>query len=182
LRDGSRGISLAQPDASSMKRLALSTLLVLVLPLASLSFAACAPSVTYIQGTKIPQSDENAQLIKVVERYRQALERKDSAALLLMASKSYYEDGGTQTGSDDYGYEGLRDVLASRFLLAKNIRYSMRYVRIRRKGPRAFVEVFVDASFSLLDASGEIRREDIKDQNLLVLIQENERWKFVSGM
>ena len=119
----------------------------------------------------------------MVERYRQAVERKDAAALLLMASKKfYYEDGGTQTGTDDYGYDGLKEVLASRFQLAKNIRYSMRYLKIRQQGNRAFIEVFIDASFSLKGPRGEMRREDVRDQNQLVLIREGENWKFVAGM
>lgn len=144
--------------------------------------SACARSPSYIPGTKIPRTEENHEVIEVVERYRQAVERKDVAALLLMASKSYYEDGGTQTGGDDYGYDGLRDVLATRFRVAENIRYSLRYITIERRKDRAFVEVFIDASFSLKDARGQTRREDLRDQNMLVLVQEGEAWKFVSGM
>lgn len=149
----------------------------------AMALGACARQASYIPGTKIPRTDTNEQLIKVIERYRQAVERKDAAALLLMASKKfYYEDGGTATGTDDYGYDGLKDVLASRFQLAKNIRYSMRYIKIRNSGKRAFVEVFIDASFSVKGPRGEMRREDVRDQNQLVLIREGESWKFVAGM
>lgn len=144
--------------------------------------SACAPKAQTIPGTKIPNNDENTGVIKVIERYRQAIERKDAAALLLMASKRYYEDGGTQTGTDDYGYDELRDVLASRFQRAKNIRYSLRYLTIRRRAELAFVEVFIDASFTLRDSRGGTRREDVRDQNQLVLVREGEGWKFVSGM
>ena len=148
-----------------------------------LALGACARQGSYITGTKIPRTSENEQLIKMLERYRQAVERKDAATLLTMASKEhYYEDGGTPTGTDDYGFEGLRDVLATRFQLAQNIRYSMRYIKIHRRGERAFVEVFIDASFSVKGPRGEIRREDVRDQNQLVLIRENDRWKFVAGM
>ncbi len=165
-----------------MNRFAVVTITLLFSCLVAFS-SGCAKPTNLISGTKIPSTDENRQLIKVVERYRQAIERKDTGALLLMASqRSYYEDGGTQDGSDDYDYAGLRDVLAGRFLKASNIRYSIRYVRIRRRGPRAFVEIFVDASFSMTDSTGQERREQIRDQNLLVLIQEKNKWKFVSGM
>lgn len=155
----------------------------LIAAVLGMALGACARQASYIPGTKIPQTAENEQLIKVIERYRQAVERKDAAALLMMASKSfYYEDGGTQTGTDDYGYEGLKEVLATRFQLAKNIRYSMRYIKIRQTGKRAFVEVFIDASFSVKGPRGEMRREDVRDQNQLVLIREGDSWKFVSGM
>ena len=147
------------------------------------SLAACAKPAQFIPGTRIPRTSANERIVKVIERYRQAVERKDAAALLLMASKKfYYEDGGTQTGTDDYGYDGLKDVLASRFQLAKNIRCSMRYLKIRRKGDRAFIEVFIDASFSIKGPQGEMRREDVRDQNQLVLIRDGETWKFVAGM
>lgn len=150
---------------------------------ALVALGACGSRASYIPGTKIPRTFENEELIKVIERYRQAVERKDAAALLLMASKEhYYEDGGTATGTDDYGFEGLRDVLSSRFQLAKNIRYSMRYIKIRQRGDRAFVEVFIDASFSVKGPRGEMRREDVRDQNMLVLIRHGDSWKFVAGM
>ena len=34
-----------------------------------------------------------------------------SAALLALAHPNYYEDSGTPKGDDDYGYEGLKEVL-----------------------------------------------------------------------
>lgn len=153
-----------------------------LLVLGALVACSCAGRAEYIGGTKIPKNEVNEEVIKTVERYRQAVERKDAAALLLMASKKYYEDSGTPTGADDYGYDGLRDVLASRFQLAKNIRYSLRYLKIRTRANRAFVEVFIDASFSIKGPQGELRREDLRDQNLLVLAKEGNSWKFVSGM
>ena len=68
----------------------------------------------------------------------------------------------------------------------------MKYVSIRRTCPaengepepgcRAFVEVLVDASFSVIDARGQERRTDKRDQNELVLEWSNDKWKFVSGM
>lgn len=152
---------------------------------------ACASKVQTIPGTKIPDSQDNREVIEAVEQYRLAVERKDTAALLLMASKSFWEDGGTPTGSDDYGYDGLRSVLEQRFARASDIRYSMRYMNVYRrcqeggkdqKGCRAYVDVMIDASFSVVDALGNTIRRDMRDQNQLVLEWNGGKWQFLSGI
>lgn len=155
----------------------------------------CATKAQTIPGTEIPDNRRNRDIIEVVEQYRLAVERQDVPALLLMASKSYWEDGGTPTGGDDYGYEGLREVLQSRLQHASDIRYSLRYVDISRRcradgdpetnhGCRAYVDVLIDASFSMVNAYGQVVRPDMRDQNQLVLEwdEETERWLFLSGM
>jgi hypothetical protein len=145
--------------------------------------AGCGSSENYIPGTEIPRSPTNEQIVRRLEQYRLAVEAKDTGRLLLMASPRYWEDGGTTDGKDDYGYAELRDVLNGRFKQAKNIRYSMRYMRIRRKQNRAYVEVMVDGSYTLPDARGDDVREDKRDQNQLVLEWDpnKEQWMFLSG-
>ena len=143
---------------------------------------ACASSQRYIPGTKVPDTGENREILRAVERYRLAVEKRDTPGLLSMASRNYWEDGGTPTGADDYGYDGLREVLATRFQRADGIRYSMRYVNVRlRPGNRATVDILVDASYSITTPAGS-ERKDMKDQNELVLEYDGQRWLFVSGM
>ncbi len=163
--------------------------------LAALMICACAPKAQTIPGTKIPDNQVNRDIIEVIEQYRLAVERRDPAALLLMASEQYWEDGGTPTGSDDYGYDGLRNVLTTRFQQVSDVRYSLRYVGVQRRcrpggdpetnsGCRAYVDVLIDASFTIVNAYGEPMRPDMRDQNQLVLewSPEVERWLFLSGM
>lgn len=155
---------------------------------ALLLMSACGPRANYIKGTKIQRTNENQSLIRRVEEYRSAVENKDAAGLLLMASREYWEDGGTPEGDDDYGFAGLKEVLTSRFQQADSIRYSMRYKRIRlapgatEDDRRAFVDVLVDASFTIPDARGGLRRADLRDQGQLVLDWNGEKWMFISGM
>lgn len=153
--------------------------------------AGCAGRASNIPGTKISDDKVNRALVEAVENYRIAVERADAEALFLMASDRYFEDSGTPQGSDDYGYDGLKDVLVGRFRMASDIRYAMKYVSIRRTctqveepepGCRAHVEVMVDASFTVVDARGQDRRTDKRDQNELVLEWTDGKWKFVSGM
>ncbi|MCP4448668.1 MAG: hypothetical protein GY811_25520 [Myxococcales bacterium] len=160
----------------------------LVAVAAALAVTACGPKAQYIEGTKIERSGENQRIISRVEEYRTAVEEKDAASLLLMASREYWEDGGTPDGEDDYGFAGLKEVITSRFQQAESIRYSMRYKRIRMAHGstqgvrRAFVDVLVDASFTIPDARGGLRRADLRDQGQLVLEWDGEKWMFLSGM
>lgn len=143
---------------------------------------ACGGGSATIRGTDVDDTDENRSLISSVEKYRVAVERQDAPALVLMASRDYWEDGGTPTGADDYGYAGLKSVLAGRFQTTEEIRYSIRYLRIRHSGDTAYVEVHVHASWTLEDAQGELIRKDKKSQEQFVLRWEGENWKFLSGM
>ncbi len=149
---------------------------------------ACAPKPQYIAGTKIAPGAENRGVILQVEAYRSAVEEKDAAGLLLMASRQYWEDSGTPAAEDDYGFAGLKEMLSSRFQMVESVRYSMRYMRIRYQQEsgndprRAFVDVMVDASFSIPDHRGGIRRADKRDQSQFVLEWTGEKWLFLSGM
>jgi hypothetical protein len=154
--------------------------------------AGCAARASNIPGTRINNDKLNRDVIETIENYRIAVEKADAEALFLMASNSYFEDSGTPQGADDYGYDGLKDVLVGRFMMARDIRYAMKYVSVRRTctgssteaepGCRAFVEVMVDASFTVVDARGKDRRTDKRDQNELVLEFTDGKWKFLSGM
>ena len=140
-------------------------------------------------GTAVPYSDANDSVLKACEEYRLAVERGDVDQLMLMAHKQYWEDSGTPSGSDDYGYEGLRNVLMTRLTKASDIRFSLRYVAVHqqcgadlRPGCRAAVDVLIDASFTITDALGKPKRPDKRDQNQLVAEWDGHRWLFLSGM
>jgi len=154
-----------------------------------LLIAACAHPAHYVPGTRIPYSQPNDSVLKACEDYRLAVERGDYDALMLMAHKQYWEDSGTPSGSDDYGYDGLRQVLTTRLPKASDIRYSLRYVAVHQQcvgdlkpGCRAAVDVLIDASFTITDALGKPKRPDKRDQNQLVLEWDGHRWLFLSGM
>src|SRR5450432_895671 len=156
--------------------------------LASVLLGACGAHAHNIAGTKIPDNDVNHSVIGAIEAYRAAVEKGDSQALVLMASPKYSEDSGTPTVVDDYGFDGLQGVLASRFKAARDIRYSMKYVAVRptcanlEPGCQVKVEVLIDASYTITDSRGQARRLDKRDQNMLVLEYTGDKWLFLSGM
>src|SRR5262245_19783229 len=166
--------------------------LAFVAALAAMIVTGCAGRATNLPGTKITNDKVNRDVIEAVENYRIAVEKADAEALFLMASDRYFEDSGTPQGADDYGYDRLKDVLVGRFMMARDFRYAMKYVSVRRTcndspteaapGCRAHVEVMVDASFTVVDARGQDKRTDKRDQNELVLEFADGKWKFLSGM
>jgi hypothetical protein len=160
----------------------------LLLIAAMASLGACAHKVSYVAGTRVPYSDMNKSVLDACEEYRLAVERRDADALMLMVHKQYWEDSGTPSGSDDYGVEGLRNVLLIRLQKASEIRYSIRYVAVHQQcstlqpGCRAAVDVLIDASFTIANPLGRPTRPDKRDQNQLVLEWDGHRWLFLSGM
>jgi hypothetical protein len=166
------------------------------------TFVGCgAHNGTYVAGTTVPYSENNKNVLERCEEYRLAVEQRDSDSLMLMAHPQYWEDSGTPSGGDDYGYEGLRNVLASRLAKASDIRYSIRYMAVHEECPgelkpgcKAAVDVLIDASFTIPNAQGQPKRPDKRDQNQLVLQwtcgtgQKGApeggscRWLFTSGM
>jgi len=156
---------------------------------ALLSASACAKKQTFIGGTRVPYSSNNKSVLDAVEQYRLAVEKADSESLMTMAHKQYWEDSGTPSGSDDYGYDGLKLVLASRLKMASEIRYTMRYMGVSQEckgdlaaGCKATVDVLIDASFTIQNALGKASRPDKRDQNQLLLEWDGSRWMFLSGM
>ena len=122
--------------------------------LATFVAVACTARSHYIVGTKAADTEENHKIIDTVEAYRLAMEKRDVPAA---------------------------KVLADRFARAQEIRYSLRYGRIRHQGDRAFVGVLIDASYSIQTARGLIR-QDMRDENEFVLAWDGQRWLFLSGM
>jgi hypothetical protein len=164
------------PNRMKIRALAFVILTAFVVP-----SVGCSSSSAYIRGTHVDDTKENRTIIGVIEKYRLAVEAKNTPELMKMAAKSYWEDGGTPSGADDYGYDGLREVLTGRFQRADDIRYSMKYVKVRRQEKRAYVEVIIDASYTISTSDGE-QRMDQRDQNELVLEWDGEHWMFVAGM
>src|SRR5262245_59626617 len=149
----------------------------------------CAHGGRTVPGSNIPYSDANESVLKACEEYRMAVERGDADALMLMAHKQYWEDSGTPSGGDDYGYDGLRNVLTTRLQKASDIRYSVRYLAVHQMckddlhpGCKAAVDIMIDASFTVTSAMGQPKRPDKRDQNQLVLEYDGRRWLFLSGM
>jgi hypothetical protein len=109
------------------------------------------------------------------------MERKDIPALIALAHRDYFENGGTPKPDDDYGYDGLLRVLQDRMARVRTIRYAIDYRRMTITGNRALVEIFIDGSFQL-QTEGSDRWWPKKDYSRIELLRENNRWQIVAGM
>ncbi|HYO93403.1 MAG TPA: hypothetical protein VER33_02775 [Polyangiaceae bacterium] len=136
----------------------------------------------YLPNTEIEETDLNRRVIDFCEKYRHAVERRNTALLLRLAHPSYYEDGGSVDTSDDLDYAGLKDYLDSKFRDARAIRYEIRYrnVSLGRKDT-IFIDYTYSASYKLPSATGEVWRRRVAD-NRLEIVPEGEAFRIVAGM
>lgn len=145
-----------------------------------LGAAGCATH--YIPNTDVEDTDDNRQVVQFCERYRRALEQKDTATLMAMASPRYYEDGGNVDPTDDMDFDGLKDWLETRFDETKAIRYEIRYRRIERGENN---KIFVVFTYSASWRSPGLTQDDWKHKvsdNRLELEPDGDSYKILAGM
>ena len=86
-------------------------------------FAGCKPSL--LPSTNLKDNGENRALVNFMLEYKGAIEKRDADAVMKLVAKDYFEDNGNLEQEDDYGYEGLRDKLISRFEHLKAVRLDL---------------------------------------------------------
>jgi hypothetical protein len=146
----------------------------------AIAASACA-TVNVIPGTKVADTRPNREILDVCERYRHAMEDRDAVALLALAHPNYYEDSGTPKGDDDYGYEGLKDVLSRRLAALRTVRYNIEYRKVEIEGHHARVDIRYDASFQLATEMGD-RWERKQNDKRIELENDGKRWLIIAGM
>jgi hypothetical protein len=142
-----------------------------------------------IPGTEIPDTPENQEILKVLERYRIAFVQRNAAAVLATAHKTYHDEAGTDDPSDDVQYSDLGPILRSRLSQLDSIRFTIDYLEILVHGDRAIVHVWIDAAFRMkpiLDAVGTPRippRYSRKqDHAEFELLRTGDSWQIISGL
>lgn len=138
----------------------------------------------YIPNTDVEDTAENRKVVAFCESYRKAVERKDIAKIIGMASPQYYEDGGNVDASDDLDFAGLKAYMTDRFLNAKAIRYEIRYRRVlwSEESDRVYVDYTYSASFRIPGAENQDEWRRRVDENRLELEHDGETFKILSGL
>jgi hypothetical protein len=135
-----------------------------------------------LPGTQIPATEDNLAVIETIEQYRAFLIEKNIDGILLLASNKYFEDGGTPQANDDYGYDGLRQILTGRLGRVQSLRYDIEYQRISVNGDRAEVDAYLNGAFELQSESGE-RYRRVNDRHRFILERtKNNKWRFLNGL
>jgi hypothetical protein len=139
-----------------------------------------------LPGTNIPATETNREIVETIEEYRIRLMQKNVDGLLLLASHKYFEDGGTPRANDDYGFQGLAEILRGRLQRVETIRYEIQYKNITiGSDGHAYVEALLNGAFELAGEVGE-RYRRINDYHRFVLERSDSggsaKWKFLAGM
>lgn len=149
----------------------------------------CAGRAKTVRGTSIEATADNEQIIDVLERYRERMQRRDAPGILALVSPNYHEDSGTPGADDDYGYDQLKQVLTDRLGRLRSIRYGLEYrkINVRRTDPKrpvAEVDVYIDASFQLASNrdGGQDRYKRVTEYNRVVLEHDGKRWLIIQGL
>lgn len=147
--------------------------------LVSTALSGCATR--YIPNTDVEDTDENRKIIEFCEKYRHAVEDKNTGTLVALASPDYYEDGGNVDPADDIDYAGLKDYITGSFQDARAIRYEMRYRRIVKEADVILIDYTYSASYRIQGLKTEEWRRKV-DDNRLELIASQGDYKIVGGM
>jgi hypothetical protein len=176
-----RNLHTMRAGAMTQPRIRVAIWLLAAMALPGLAATGGCAHQDYFPGTTILRTDQNRKIIETIEQYRRRLIERNVEGLLVLASDRYFEDSGTPRSDDDYGYEGLKQVLTTKLQRVKSLRYDIEYRNIKTYGDRAEVEVFLDGSFELAAEYGD-RYRRVNDYHRFVLTEHDEKWKFLSGM
>jgi hypothetical protein len=149
----------------------------LALSLAALCASGCAT--TFIPNTDVADTESNRKVILFCEQYRHAVEEKNIAQLLKLASPNYHKRGATD---DDVDYTTLKDFLTTTFQTTDAIRYEIRYRKVTfTESEHVYVDYTFAASYRMPGVKKEEWKHSVAD-NRLDLVAEGEGYKIIAGM
>ena len=146
---------------------------------AALLLAACAAH--RIPGTNIADTEDNRAVMAVVQAYTEALQRRDAAALLALASPEYFDNGGTADPADDLDFARLEQTLPADLARLESLRVEIQVRNVQIDKDTAVVELWSDGWYRIQTPQGVVPRRD-QDLPRMRLVQRDGAWKIVSGM
>ena len=90
---------------------------------AALLLAGCARR--FIPGTEIEDNEDTSAIVQLMEKYRQAVEARDTQALMALVSPQFHDNEGTSTPEDDLDYRSLPQALNDRFARITDVHLSI---------------------------------------------------------
>ena len=156
------------------------TLRLMLFALAVSAAAGCEP--TLIPNTRVEDNSRNREVLDFVERYRKAIETRNSAALLALASENYFDDMGTPAGGDDIDYDGLREGLKRMREEILGARYQISYRAVTFDNEqRVLVDMLYTGWFRVNTPEGPEWKRRLEPHRL-VLAREDGQFRILSGM
>lgn len=163
---------------SLLRRLGAFSLVTLV---TCVTLFGCTPA--FVKGTDVDYTPERQEVANFVERYRQALERRDFDTLKDMVSSNYYENGSTTNDpSDDYGFSGFLNVQNKMRTSIKAVKYAIKITNIEVMDKSAAVDYEFSGQY-LFTHEERDRWDTYADKNRLTLGKDKlGHWKILSGL
>jgi len=149
-----------------------------VVPAVVLVLGACAPHL--IPGTEIPQNKDTEAIVALLEKYRQALEKKDVDGLMSLVSESYQDTAGTPTPEDDLDYRKLREILPDRLSKIDDVKVDLEIRRVEVQKDTADVVFRFDAHYKMPAFKTQTQTES--DLSRMLLVKVGGVWKIASGL
>lgn len=144
--------------------------------------AACEP--TLIPNTRIEDTSENREVLDFIEKYRTAIEARNVAALLALASQDYFDDMGTPAGQDDIDYDGLKAGLQRMREDVLGARYQISYRAVTYDPDRRVLVDMLYTGWFRVNTPSEDGPEWKRrlSPHRIVLAREDGRYRILSGM
>jgi hypothetical protein len=151
------------------------------LTLAALTLAgACSPAL--IPGTQIEDTPTNRVLLGQIELYRQAVERRDTDAIIAMVSPTYFDVRGHPSDpSMHWNYERLKAELPADFAKVKDLRLELNLRSIKVDRDHAAVTYYMNEAFTKQMPSGDVpdRKSDLNRMEFQLI---DGRWMITRGL
>lgn len=147
----------------------------------TLGLMGCAPR--KIPGTELDDTSETRAIIDVIQKYRTAVEAKNTDALTQLADKSFRDDGGTSTPDDDLDFATLPQRLSARMSKVTDLKLdvTVRRIEFDTDQQNARVTYSYQLSFKMPEYSGRAQSESDIKQMILKRVGDQE-WKITSGI
>ena len=154
---------------------------ILTLILFPLIAFGCGPKLIPGLNIELADTPDHRELLKVLDAFGQAYERKDIDGLVGLASKNFFETSGSSDTDDDYGYDGLRDHFTEHFKMVDKIKLEMQLKDVKMEGEQALVDYRYVTRYLMKRPSGD-KWKLTDDINRMKLAKEEGQWKILSGM
>jgi hypothetical protein len=151
-----------------------------LLAFATLAAVGCSPR--RIPGTDIESTADSRAVYDVVLGYRQAMEKRDAAAVLALVAPTYFDTAGTPDPADDLDRARLEAELAKDLARAEVVKVDFTIRKIEVAGDEATAELFYDSYYRVQTPGGvAVPRRD-SDVHRMKLQKIEGAWKIVSGL
>lgn len=110
-----------------------------ILPIMALALSACAHSM--IPNTGAEDTEENREIFRLIQNYKDAMESLDANAVMTLVSPRFYESNGNTDKADDYDFNGLKSGLTTDFDRCKRMLVDFRIDNIIVEDEHAFAYI-----------------------------------------